>query len=218
MILRLCVLLSIAISANSFAAKPVKPAAKTAEECSEDETQKLAGAVMGAVSKIKGCPNVAKLATICDSLASRIGDSKPDSPYQFLYQRKIYEAACADPAKDSPEEVKAKVQAMWAAAEDKLVCDSSNFEVGNGNILKYAMALKIYSFIDEAVKKWGVNLNRIDPVDNRTLLDYVEMLQARYKGSEEEYIIGIYYKKLVKAGAKSKTQVLAELKSKANNA
>lgn len=207
MVFRLCLLLSIAISTSVFAAKTNKPVAKTAEECAEDEAQKLAGAVMGAVSKIKGCPNIAKLDGLCSSINSQTKDSSNGEPYKYYYQRKILEAACVDASKDSPEEISQKVQAMWKAFNEKLTCNTPSFNVPNGSVLKYAVNMNSYDFLDDAIKRWKVDLNKIDTADNRTLLDYITFMQEKYKDTPNAVMLDTYYKKLVKAGAKHKADL-----------
>lgn len=207
MVFRLCLLLSVAISTSVFAAKTTKPAAKTAEECAEDEAQKLAGAVMGAVSKIGACGNHKNIQGLCNVIAGKSLDKTPGTTLRYEYQRIIINASCVDQTKDSPEIIQQKIQAMWSSQEEKLVCNNVMFEVKNGSVLKFAAAIGTYDFLDDAIRKWKVNLNRVDPVDNRTLLDYIEVLQARHKGNPEEARLNAYHKRLVTAGAKRKAEL-----------
>ena len=104
------------------------------------------------------CPNCRPIRGLCGYLSSHT----PDKEYEFMYRRKILEAACADPATDTDEEIYAKIRIMWDKCEDKLVCANTRFDTVNGNIIKYATAIHQNPFFDD-VLRWGVNLNRVDP-------------------------------------------------------
>ena len=54
-----------------------------------------------------------------------------------------------------------------------LVCNMTNFNPRNGSILKLAVARQADDFIGDAVVNWKVDLNQIDAIDGKTVLDYI---------------------------------------------
>lgn len=149
------------------------------------------------------CPNKEKLIGLCSSIFMRIEDDDPESPYVYQYQRKIIEASCADMEKDSEAEISRKVNIMWNKYEnDLLTCDFINFNVRNGNILKLAVSRRLESLIQDAAQVWKVNLNKIDPADQGTVLDYVQYQINTYKNTDNEATLQQYYTVLRNAGAK----------------
>lgn len=71
---------------------------------------------------------------------------------------------------------------MWNACEqlNLLNCDSTQFEVMDGNLLKYAVSYRFTEFIDDAIR-WQLPLNKVDYTGSRTLLDYVEYRVTKNK-------------------------------------
>lgn len=182
--------------------------AEKAEDC-EDETTKDLKPVMAVVAKVAegpSCPNPNSLKNICIFVDSRTKDPKPQGDYIYTYQRKILEAACADPEKDSEEKIAEKVQAAWLAGQDNLKCKSIQFDASGGNILKYAVSSKFDLFLEDAIY-WKVNLNRIDEVDQRTVLDYIQIQIEKHKGTNIVSKLQHYYKILREAGAKHKSEL-----------
>lgn len=55
--------------------------------------------------------------------------------------------------------------------------------------------------------KWGVNLNKVDVGDGRTLLDYIEYHMDRVRGGALEKKLKVYYDDLRKAGAKHRREL-----------
>lgn len=102
-----------------------------------------------------------------------IGSLKPDSSgeYRFAYEKRIMDAACVSRFDDEAARNR-KVRHLWAQYEDKLVCNSPRFDVQNGSMLKYAVSSRDEDFLFDAACVWKVDLNRIDPSDGRTVLDY----------------------------------------------
>ena len=152
------------------------------------------------------CPNPKKLRGLCGMVGALVEDSEPQGKYKYLYQRRIFEAACVDVNKDSEEEIARKVSKVWKENEDQLICNNTAFEVGNGNIIKFAVNMTFDSFIfDMAI--WKVNLNKVDATDGRTVLDYVKYQMERAKGTSAERVLSLYYSSLRRAGAKHKSEL-----------
>lgn len=151
---------------------------------------------------------LSKMKNLCAVVSGHVLDKTSESGYKYLYQRRIYEAAKIDISKDSKEVIAKKITAMWLLSEQlKLVeCNSLQFDVRNGNLLKYAVSSLFNEFIDDAIA-WHIPLNKVDENDNRTLLDYVQYHVNKNKGNALEQQYQTYYKKLRSAGAKHLREV-----------
>ena len=152
------------------------------------------------------CPNKTKLTSICLMIGNRMKDPKPIDFNEYMYNRRILEASCVDPEKDSEEEKIKKIQKMWSQFEGELVCNSLTFDVVNGSYLKFAVANKFDEFINDVID-WKVNLNRVDASDGRTVLDYLKFQIDKNKGNAIERKLKHYYDILKAAGAKHKAEL-----------
>ena len=103
------------------------------------------------------------------------------------YVTQMMEIACADPKKDLPETVRAKVQCMFAKYYAEFGCDSTGFSIAQGNILKYAVNQEFENFIYGMVEEFGIDINIKDPADGKTLLDFILDEKIRYKRGVPEY-------------------------------
>ncbi len=152
------------------------------------------------------CPNPKKLRSLCSFVGDKTPDSQPQGKYRYLYQRRLLEAACVDLETDSEEEIGRKIREMWNEYEDILICNNIQFDVSNGSLIKYAVNMQFDVFIiDLAV--WGVNFNKVDETDGRTVLDYVQHQIKISKGLAIEEKLKQYYYILRKAGAKHKWEL-----------
>lgn len=152
------------------------------------------------------CPNPKKLRGLCMFVDSKEKDSNPQGRFVWKYQRKLLEAACADPTKDSEEEIGRKIAKLWKDNEATLICNNTKFDVGNGNIIKFAVNLKFDEFLID-MTYWKVNLNKVDEMDGRTVLDYVAMQIQENEGLASEPVLKRYYAMLKKAGAKHRVEL-----------
>lgn len=195
--------ITLLFTSLSIHAEPAQ--AQLIEDCDASEDKKLLEAVRKTASE-PTCPNPKKVKNLCMYVSGQSIDPEPVGNYKYTYQRKMLEASCVDIGKDSKEEIAKKVSAMWQQMEGQFVCNSLQFDVQNGNILKMAAINSFDSFIDDAIT-WKVNLNRVDPSDNRTVLDYLKYHMERTKGGEIEKKLKFYYDQLRKAGAKHKSEL-----------
>lgn len=162
----------------------------------------LAASLSALAQTEEPCYNEKAIRNICMMVESRSKDPNPLGHYEYTYQRKLLDAACVDYANDSEEVIAAKVRRMWLKFENThLVCNSVKFDTTNGNILKFAVASRFDHVIFNATQ-WKVNLNRIDEVDKKTVLDYVQDQLEKHKGTITESTLKKYYKQLRDAGAK----------------
>lgn len=119
---------------------------------------------------------------------------------KYLYQTKIYEAACVTDA-DTRDAINRKVREVWRISKEKLKCNATSFDVVDGNVLKYAFSEEFADFLDDAIA-WGVDLNQVDDSDHQTVLDYIESYIDKYRGGSLEQRYRNYYMKLRDAGAR----------------
>jgi len=163
--------------------------------------------VKAPASNAKMCPNPKNLDGQCVLVNGQTLDPNPISPkYKYLYERYFFEAACADPNVDSPEVVQRKMSAMWIKYQDILRCTNVQFDVGQGSIIKFAVAQKFDRFIWD-VTRWKIPLNIVDPNDHKTVLDYVDDELASHHGSPLESTLQLYHDQLIKAGAKHSSEL-----------
>lgn len=181
--------------------------AQTAEDC--DEAPKGVNE-LAKVAKIAAaqtaCPNKTKLTSVCLMIGNRMKDPKPIDFNEFMYNRRILEASCVNVDRDSEEVKIEKIRKMWNSFEEEMVCNSSTFDVANGNYIKFAVANKFDEFINDVID-WKVNLNRVDPSDGRTVLDYIKFQIEKNKGNALERKLQHYYDILKAAGAKHKAEL-----------
>jgi hypothetical protein len=158
-----------------------------------------------------GCPDLERLTNICSSIGGFVKDPAPRGDYSYMYQRKIYDAACVDLQKDSEALMKRKIQEMWRIDEargdrSKLKCHNLQFDVIDGNILKFAVRKRFKEFLEDAVW-WGVHLNRVDASDQRTVLDYVKDELDRTSHPSTRSTLQVYYEILREGGAKHRSEL-----------
>jgi hypothetical protein len=158
-----------------------------------------------------GCPDLERLVSICTNLSGFTKDPAPRGDCSYMCQRKIYDAACVDLQKDSEALMKRKIQEMWRIDEargdrSKLKCHNLQFDVIDGNILKFAMSTRFQEFLEDA-ENWGVNLNRVDASDRRTVLDYVKDELDRTSSPSIRSTLQVYYNTLRRAGAKHRSEL-----------
>lgn len=127
-------------------------------------------------------------------------------PLHILYQRKLFEAACVNLEEDSEKVIARKISSVMLEYEDMLICNNLQFDVSNGNIIKYAVVINFDVFIND-MASWGVNFNKVDATDDRTVLDYVQAKIERNKGLATEQIFKNYYEIIRKAGGKHKWEL-----------
>ena len=62
---------------------------------------------------------------------------------------------------------------FWNKYKTRFTFRSSEFNVENGNILKYAIVLNNTPFLETIVSTYQLDINFIDPKDNKNVIDYV---------------------------------------------
>ncbi|WP_312767821.1 hypothetical protein [Epilithonimonas sp.] len=159
---------------------------------------------------IEDCPKLSRRSVLCDSIQSRRDDTDPNSDYDYKFERDMDSIVCANPTKESREEINKKIHDVFVRYGDELYCDSLSFSVSKGNFLKAAVYNSCGAFLRKAVIDWRVPLNRIDQGDGRTPLDYIKNEMEKNKGSATESVLKGYYQLLRKYGAKHKSELSPE--------
>ena len=175
-----------------------------AQDCDEHNVSNTADHL---AMHAKGCPNNVDVNTLCSYVDNQLPEGE-NSRNRFVYQTKIYAASCVLPT-DSADVKKTKVNAFWNKFGKNITCKSIGFDVQNGSIVKYAVSRNFDSFIVDVTKNWKVDLNKIDPIDQRTVLDYVhdELEKAKKESSPLAPKLQTYATLLKTAGAKRKADL-----------
>jgi hypothetical protein len=148
------------------------------------------------------CPNQINVTEFCSAVSAQLSETNPSAGTRFSYQTKIYRASCVE-SSDSPEVIRAKIQNFWNKYHDELICNQFGSMVKNGNILKLAVEKDSKEFINDAVRRWKVNLNHIDTSDHKTVLDYIDEQLAASHGSALENTLRRYQTIFKSNGAKN---------------
>lgn len=127
--------------------------------------------------------------------------------YEYTYEKRMWTLSCANPTKDSEEKAKEKIAKMWSKYQKQFKCDSVDFGVQNGNVLKFSLSQNMPGVIETFASTYGLDINFVDPADNMNVLDYVNSEIKRLTQLQNTSgIIAVYeqYKEaLIGLGAKT---------------
>ena len=156
------------------------------------------------------CPAQLNVGQFCNAVSDQLGNTTGRFSgrfYQFQYQQLIRDAACVDPD-DAPEVVAGKIQHLWNQQHARLVCNQLGFSVRDGYLLKLAVESDSREFVNDAVRRWKLDLNHVDAT-GQTVLDYIESERARHagQGSSYESILQRYFKIFRDHGAKFRREL-----------
>ncbi len=130
---------------------------------------------------------------------SEINPVHPGDRYRF---QTILNMASGVMPSDTQEQVYAKIRTFLNRNMPSLLCSQSDFNPNNGNVLKLAVSRQSNRFIEFVLERWKPNLNQIDAVDGRTVLDYIEFRRTQ-AGATSTFGVTLdrYYKRFRAAGA-----------------
>lgn len=146
-------------------------------------------------------------ADLCSAVYGQYLETDPTRGTTYTYQTQIYAGAGVDASSDNPETIRTKIQIFWNANWRELRCSNLNFTITNGNILKQGVEANSRNFINDMVRKWQVDINVVDPVDGKTLMDYVDDQQALHGGTSLESVLRNYSLLLNRHGAKRAREI-----------
>lgn len=110
---------------------------------------------------------------LCADIGSKAKvPEKEQEFYEYTYERRILQLACVNIGVDDEETTKRKLVLFWNKYKKNCKCDSVEFNVQNGNILKFAISQNMPTVI-ETLASYGLDINFIHPADGLNLLDYI---------------------------------------------
>lgn len=158
-----------------------------------DDIRHLCHAVDGQVLNDKGIAFIRE--------PGRIGQFPPPGRNYRVYEDIFHSMAGVIPG-DTPEMIKAKMQAFWLRDRAKLKCQMLGFSITGGNILKLAVEKNSHLVLGDVTRRWNLDLNLVDPADGETLLDYVDRELIRATGNGMETVLRRHQAQIIKYGAK----------------
>ena len=139
--------------------------------------------------------------TLCILVAENLSETDVSRHTRFRYQSRLFQAAGVDASRDDAAMKSTKMQTWWNLYQDQVICNVTNSIVRNGSILKLAVDSSSSEFINDAVRRWKVDLNRID-ADGTTVLDFIEQERIKARGTPRFAILNSYYNIFSTNGAK----------------
>jgi hypothetical protein len=196
------------IAAKLFVAAVLLAVPAAADDCTPQLVDPAVrdALVQEAARQGQSCPRALDVEQLCDAVSDQIAETAPGSPNKYSYQSKIHAAACIEPS-DAPEMVRGKVQAFWNREHARLNCSQLGYSIRNGHILKLAVERNSKDFVNDAVRKWKLDLNHVDPADGRTVLDYIAEERAKARGTSLDLILQRYDDLFRKNGAKRRSEL-----------
>ena len=92
----------------------------------------------------------------------------------YLFQEILLKMSCVDLKNDSQETIIQKVNCMWNKYKTKFACDSLEFNVPNGNVLKFTLNFNFPDFVYYMGDYYNVDFMFIDPADGKTIIQYLD--------------------------------------------
>ena len=119
-------------------------------------------------------PKPTDIKAFCDCIAIRETPTATDKEYfEYGFEKRLMDFAGANITKKSRESTTAKISKWWDKYKTLFRCNSSTFNVEKGSILKFAIVQGFEPFLETIVGTYQMDINYIDPADNRNVLDYV---------------------------------------------
>jgi hypothetical protein len=147
---------------------------------------------------------------LCAGVMSQTLENEPQhDSVLYMYQSEIYDAAGVV-RRDTEAQVNAKVRKLLNANMPRLLCTGIGAVPNNGNLLKTAVSRMSDDFIDYVLEDWKLDLNQVDAVDGRTVLEHIALKRDSYRPDQAPYrIFQRYYERFRAAGAKTRAELEA---------
>ena len=148
------------------------------------------------------------IGNFCAAVSNPLAEMSPKHPsIRYQYQNLLADAARVLPT-DTDDQIYAKIGVFINANAGKMRCSQPDFNPNNGNIFKLAVSRQSNRFIDDILARWKVDLNLIDEVDGKTVLDFIVEKRTEYSpGSPFERTLDRYYNRFRAAGAKHRSEL-----------
>ena len=112
---------------------------------------------------------------LCVSIYEKQMANIPKPGVSYGYQETLWEMSCAKPGFDTIETAKVKIQKMWNKHRESMRCYGyPGFTASEDNIAKFSAESGFTTFLTEAVKRYNLDMNFIDPGDGKTVLDFIK--------------------------------------------
>lgn len=123
---------------------------------------------------VQDCPEPSKndFEIVCDNVYTK-KVSGDETELNFKYQETLWRMSCAKDGVDNLEEARKKIQVMWNKYRTSFSCDYPGLRVPKGNVTKMSVDTGFTTFIMDAVKEYKLDMNFKDPIDGKTILDFI---------------------------------------------
>ncbi|MGV8946365.1 MAG: toxin-antitoxin system YwqK family antitoxin [Lutibacter sp.] len=112
---------------------------------------------------------------VCHAISEKQMANPPKPGVSYGYQEWIWEMSCAVPGQDIIESAKPKIQLMWNTNRTLFRCyNYPHYISSEKNITKFSLDTGFSAFVTEAVKRFELDMNFIDPADGKTILDFIK--------------------------------------------
>ena len=129
-------------------------------------------------------PTKEQLAGTCHAIYEKQMALNPNPRVSYGYQESIWEMSCAITGQDIIESAKLKIQLMWNRIRTSFRCYKyPNYISSERNITKFSLDTGFTTFLTEAVKRYDLDMNFIDPTDNKTILDFIQERESYVRNS-----------------------------------
>ena len=129
------------------------------------------------------CPEPTRdnFTNVCNSIYER---KESESKFGDKYLEDLWMISCVTSSIDNDEVAKIKIQTMWNKYRKKFRCYGyTGVSVSDANIAKFSIDTGFSSFLIFVTKKYQLDMNFVDPADDKTLLDFLKMQSESYKNS-----------------------------------
>lgn len=119
-------------------------------------------------------PSLSDIKTLCDCVAIKEKPSgKAAEHYDWAWERRLMVLAGTSIETDGFDVATKKLRCFWEKYKTQFSCHSSTFNLERGSLLKFAISQNFTPMFETMVGTYGMDINFIDPIDKRNVLDYV---------------------------------------------
>lgn len=147
------------------------------------------------------------IASLCSAVDAQILTIEPQHSLSLYAYQDILGAWAGVDASDTPEVANQKIGRYLNTNLPHMTCSTPNFVPAGGSLLKLAVARQSSDFIGYVLSDWKVNLNYIDKIDGRTVLDYIRDRRRANGPAGFGRTLDNYYRRFRAAGAKHASEM-----------
>ena len=132
------------------------------------------------------CPQLTELdiSNLCFNVENMYEADEPEKGFTFAFEESLWRMSCAVPGVDTKEEATLKIHCMWNKYRESIRSYVHPTSIAvDKNLTKLSLDINNTAFIYMLVRKYNLDMNFLDPGDNKTFLDFV--------AEREEYIRSI---------------------------